>query len=195
MLLPPGDRRFIALDRPTAGALEAPAHLPQEPPHMAGMQPHSALAFDQRGHPRQGPEVVEKTVGLRPLFQRLLQGLLVRRSQLGPTAQRAPLPSRGLGGLALLFPAQGTDPADPTQPGNFRLRNAPREQAHAFVSPYFHAVEIPLGFAAHAAAGCYLFMRESIMRSPPCTCPLTTLDKSPPHVPGPRRRAGCPAPT
>ena len=150
MFLPPGNRRFIALDGPAAGALETPAQPAQEPPHVAGMQWHAALALDQRGHPRQRPEVVEKTVGLRPLFERSFQVLLLGRGQLGPTAQRPAFPRVDPGGLTLLFPPRGAHPADAALPGDFRLRNALSQQPHALAPPRFQAIEIPLGLGAHA---------------------------------------------
>ena len=95
-------------DDPTSRALETPAHSPQEPPHVAEMQPHRALAFARGGHPRQRPEGVEKTTGLGALCGGLFQGLLVGCEEFGASAQRSPLPRLDLGRLALLFPAQGT---------------------------------------------------------------------------------------
>lgn len=60
---------------------------------MARMQAHPALAVDDFGHARQGPQVVEEAVGLGAADQRLLQLLFVGGGQLGPASQRSSLPS------------------------------------------------------------------------------------------------------
>jgi hypothetical protein len=163
VFLPARNRRLVPLRGFTCRTLDAPPHLPQQPPDMAGMQAHAALSLDQLGHTRQRPQVVEEAVGLGAAHQRLLQLLLVGRGQLGPPTQWPTLPGGPAHRLALLLPAQCGGSADAAATGDFRLGHALAQQAHSLPSPLFHAVEIPLELGRHAGRLCYLFMRESII--------------------------------
>src|SRR6267142_5378269 len=123
MFLPTRNGRFIPLRRLGCRSLDAPAHPAQHPPDMARMQANATLAVDQFGHARQRPEVVEETVGLGTLQQRLLQLLPMARAEFGAAPQSPPLPGGTTDCFTLLFPAHRCRATDLTTSSHFRLGN------------------------------------------------------------------------
>jgi hypothetical protein len=117
---------------------------------MARVQAHPPEAVDQFGHARQGPQIVEKTVGLRALEQGFLQFLLVDGVELGATAQGAALPRADAPAAALLLPAPSADATHPATSRHLGLGKTLGQEAQAFTPSLFHSVEVPPDLGVHA---------------------------------------------
>ena len=149
LLFPVGDGGLVALEGPSLRLLHAPTQGPKHPPQMAGMQPHPASALQHAGDTGQRPQLVEEAVGLRTLFERPAQLLLVRGRQLGRLAQGAALPRPAGLGLAPRRPLAHGCRSDPQAPRHLGLRDRLPEQTHAFPSPLLQRSKVPLGLVFH----------------------------------------------
>src|SRR6266487_1929909 len=69
---PAADRRLVAFDRASGWSLQAPAHLPQHPPDVAGMVAHTGQPPDHLRDALQGPPVGRKAMRTSALAQRLI---------------------------------------------------------------------------------------------------------------------------
>lgn len=80
---PPLDRRLVPLAGPALRFLAAPALPAQDLPDVGGVVRDPEGASDDRGPPRQGPEVGAEPVGLRPVEEELQELRPLPRGQAG----------------------------------------------------------------------------------------------------------------
>ncbi len=123
---------------------------------MARMVPHAREPLDERGHPRQCPQLRGEPMSPGALEQRGCDPRELRRLE----PRLAPRPPGGLqgqapGGLPGVIPAVGGRPRRAQRAGHGRLRFAAREQTRGLVSTRFQRSKVPTGSAAgwwHALA-------------------------------------------
>lgn len=106
---------------------------------MAGMVSHPGQRLDERGDPRQGPQVGAEAVRARPPSQRPVHGRELPRLQLRLPARAArpfePGPSLR---LPCMEPVVGTDSGDAQSLRHGPLRFATREQPRGFQPTRLH---------------------------------------------------------
>jgi hypothetical protein len=147
--LPLQDRLLVALRGPTHRALRGEPQIAQQRPHVRDAEGVAELALDQRGHPRQRPELGGKPVGHRALQQPLGEPgtiLLVEHTR---PAQRTPPPRLRIFGQHARPGHRGL-PSHLARTRNLGLRDPAREHAHAAPPPDLEFLEIaPVPFRRH----------------------------------------------
>jgi len=123
---------------------------------VARVVPHAREPLDERGHPRQRPQLRGEPMSPGALPQRGFDPRELRRLE----PRLAPGPAGGLQGRAPVvlpgvIPAVGGRPRRAQRAGHGRLRFAAREQARGLVPTRFQRSKVPTGSAAgwwHALA-------------------------------------------
>jgi hypothetical protein len=101
-----------------------------------------AGALQQRSNAREGPQVVQVPLRLRPLLQKRRQFPQVRVRHLPRPPQLPFPPGRAAFPRSQTIPAQYRRTADVQAPRYLRLGNAIRQQTHAFPAAGFQGGEV-----------------------------------------------------
>src|SRR6266516_4114637 len=137
------DRRLVALQRASGGALQAPAQLPQHPPEGAGMVAHAGQPPDHLRDPLQGPPVGREAMRTSALAQCLVDHGALFGRQSRPAALAA---SAGqCGGAACLqagVPDAGRLAGNLQRAGDLGLRGAMVEQLGCAQATLPHALKV-----------------------------------------------------
>src|SRR6266542_714004 len=126
---PAADRRLVALQRASGGALQAPAHLPQHPPDVPGMVAHAGQPLDHLRDPLQRPPVGREAMRTSALAQCLVDHGALFSRQLWPAALAASAGQRrGAAGSPAGVPHAGGLARDLKDACHCRLRGTLVEQ-------------------------------------------------------------------